>query len=74
MFRREIPENIEISQIFGGISRNKQLLYGLLPEFFNDFFVCSETLKNFLLSVSVFVLIKEDIPLLLTSTFASILL
>ena len=34
---------------------------------------CSETLKNFLLSVSVFVHIKEDVPLLLTSTFASIL-
>jgi len=25
--------DIETSQIFGGISRNKQLLYGLLPEF-----------------------------------------
>ena len=39
------------------------------PTFFYVFLFCSETLKDFLLSVFVCVRIKEDVLLLLTSTF-----
>ena len=45
---------------------NSYYNYGL----FQVFFYVSKTLKNFLLSVCI----KEDVPLLLTSKFATILL